>query len=81
MADRILVVDDEAIIRESIALILRKEGFTVSEAANGNEAYQKILTDAFDLVLTDLEMPEMRGIELLEKIVHTSPQTAVIIIC
>ena len=43
MADRILVVDDEQIIRESISFILRKEGFTVTEAANGRQAYDKLL--------------------------------------
>ncbi|MBS4027700.1 MAG: sigma-54-dependent Fis family transcriptional regulator [Ignavibacteriales bacterium] len=80
MAERILIVDDEQIIRESIAFILRKEGYSVSEAANGKEAYDKILEDAFDVVITDLEMPEMKGIELLEKITHTSPQTLVMII-
>jgi DNA-binding NtrC family response regulator len=80
MADRILVVDDESIIRESVAYVLRNEGYTVAEAANGAEAYKALLADSFDLVITDLEMPEMKGIELIDKVVHTSPQTSVIII-
>jgi len=80
MADRILVADDEQIIRESISFILRKEGYTVIETANGREAYEKLLTDSFDLVMTDLEMPEMKGIELLDKAMMLNPQTLVMII-
>ncbi|HTK81372.1 MAG TPA: sigma-54 dependent transcriptional regulator [Bacteroidota bacterium] len=80
MADRILVVDDEQIIRESISFVLKKEGYAVVEAANGKEAYDKLCTDAFDLVLTDLEMPEMKGIELLDHAVHMNSEAIVIII-
>lgn len=80
MPDRILVVDDEQVIRESVSFLLTKEGYTVLEAADGADAYRKLQAETFDVVITDLEMPEMKGIELLERIVHTSPQTAVLII-
>ncbi len=80
MADRILVVDDESIIRESLSFILTKEGFEVTEAVNGKEAFQKIVEQTFDLVISDIEMPEMKGIELLDKIIQVSPQTIVVII-
>ena len=80
MADRILVVDDEEIIRESLSFILKKEGYDVTEASNGKEAYEKILADPFDIVVSDIEMPEMKGIELLEQITHVSPETLVVII-
>lgn len=80
MSDRILVVDDEQIIRESISFILKKEGYTVDEAENGKVAYQKVVSETYDLIITDLEMPEMKGIELLERVVRINPQTAVIII-
>ncbi len=80
MADRILVVDDEQIIRESIAFILHGEGYSVSEAVNGREALSKIQSEPFDLVITDLEMPEMKGIELLEAAAHVSPETVFVII-
>ena len=80
MADRILVVDDEEIIRESLSFILKKEGYDVTEASNGQEAYEKILADPFDIVVSDIEMPEMKGIELLENITHVSPETLVVII-
>jgi len=80
VTDRILVVDDEQIIRESISYILRKEGFVVVEAENGRAAYERLLIEPFDLVITDLEMPEMKGIELLSKVMQINPQAAVIII-
>jgi len=80
MAERILVVDDEDIIRESLTFILKKEGYYVQEAENGLAAYNKLLKETFDLVITDLEMPEMKGIELLEEIKKLNIQTSVIII-
>ena len=80
MADRILVVDDEQLIRESIAFILKKEGFTVAEAPNGAVAYEKIQSEAFDLVISDLEMPVMNGIDLLDRVMQFNPQTMFIII-
>ena len=80
MTDRILVVDDEQIIRESISFILQKEGYTVREADNGRAAYDKLVLEPFDPVITNLEMPEMKGIELLERTIQMNPQTSVIII-
>ena len=52
----------------------------VAEAANGKLAYDKLLAEPFDLVITDLEMPEMKGIELLDHAVHFNPQLLVVII-
>jgi len=80
MADRILIVDDEKIIRESIAFILKKEGFVVGEAVNGKLAHEKLQNEPFDLVISDLEMPEMNGIELLDKVMQLNPQSLMIII-
>jgi two-component system response regulator PilR (NtrC family) len=80
MAEKILVVDDEEIIRESISFILQKEHYTVSVAPNGKEAYEKLLAETFDLIITDLEMPEMKGIELLDHVMQLSNQTPVMII-
>ncbi len=80
MTNKILVVDDEQIIRESISFVLRQEGYDVSEAINGSDAYQQILESNFDLILTDIEMPSMKGIELLEKVSQTNPMTIVMVI-
>lgn len=80
MAHRILVVDDEQIIRDSISFILKKEGYVIEEAANGKIAFDKLTAQPFDVVITDIEMPVMKGIELLEKVMQVSPQTLVLII-
>ncbi len=80
MNDRILVVDDEQIIRESLSYVLKKEGYFVQEAANGREAYELILKESYDLVVTDLEMPEMKGIQLLEEIKKLDIQTIVVVV-
>jgi DNA-binding NtrC family response regulator len=80
MTPRVLVVDDEQIIRESLSFILQKEGYEVEDAPNGQEAYKKVSENPPDIVITDIEMPGMKGVELLEKISQVSPQTFVIII-
>ena len=68
MAHKILVVDDEEIIRESLSFVLKKEGYLVEEAENGKVAYDKMVANFFDVVITDLEMPGMKGIQLVEEI-------------
>lgn len=80
MTARILIVDDEQIIRESLSFVLKKEGYHVEEASNGAEALRKHEAQPFDVVITDIEMPEMRGIELLERISHRTPETFVVVI-
>lgn len=80
MNHKILVVDDEEIIRDSLFYVLEKEGYSVDKAENGKVAYEKIVANHFDLVITDIEMPVMKGTELLEKIKTLDFQTSVVII-
>jgi DNA-binding NtrC family response regulator len=80
MAESILIVDDEDIIRESLSFVLTREGYRIQEAPNGRVAAEMVKNETFDLVLTDLEMPEMKGIELLEHVTRFSPETLVVII-
>ncbi len=80
MTQKILVVDDEEIIRDSLFYILEKEGYIVDKAENGKIAYEKMIANHFDLVITDIEMPMMKGTELLEKIKTLNYQTSVIMI-
>lgn len=80
MAEKILVVDDEDIIRESLSYILSKEKYEVSEAPNGKVAFDMLKETSYDLVITDIEMPEMKGIELLDEIKKMNLQTSTIVI-
>ncbi len=76
----ILVVDDEDIARTNLEYILRKEGYLVSTAANGLEALEKLRQEEFDLILTDLKMEKMDGIQLLESVRQSSPNIEVVMI-
>jgi DNA-binding NtrC family response regulator len=77
---KILVVDDEAPIRDMLRKGLsQRGGFSVEVAQNGVEAIEKIEKDVFDLVLTDLMMPEMDGLELLKTVKGTRPEVMVIL--
>ncbi len=80
MSERILVVDDEDIIRESLCYILSNEGYQVDQAENGRAAYEKTLENYYDLVITDIEMPQMKGTELLEKVSAVTSSTSFIVI-
>jgi CheY-like chemotaxis protein len=64
----ILIVDDEPEIRAFISSALQLSGHTVSEADDGAEAVQKMLAEAFDLVITDIIMPERDGLETVMNI-------------
>ena len=77
---RILIVDDEAPIRDMLQKgLTQRGGFSVEVAQNGIEATEKIEKDVFDLVLTDLMMPGMDGLELLKTVKGTRPEVMVIL--
>ncbi|MDH4232827.1 MAG: sigma-54 dependent transcriptional regulator [Nitrospirota bacterium] len=80
MAFKILVAEDEEIARKHLLYTLGNEGYEVLGAKNGREALDRISGDHFDLLITDVKMPVMNGIELLEKIRETHPDTDVMII-
>jgi len=67
MPERILVVDDEIFIRESVADYLEDYDYIVDMASNGIEAFEKIQIQDYDLIITDLAMPVMGGMELIAK--------------
>lgn len=66
MSKTILLVDDAAVVRHVVSLTLRKAGYEVIEAVNGNDALQKLAQNKVEMVITDLNMPEMDGIELIQ---------------
>ncbi|HPB68716.1 MAG TPA: sigma-54 dependent transcriptional regulator [Candidatus Omnitrophota bacterium] len=76
----ILIVDDEPLIRESLYEILRIDGFLAMMASNGEEALEEISNKRIDIVLTDMKLPNMNGLDLIVKIKEISPDTEVIMI-
>ena len=79
MEDRILIVDDEPMICDILARRLAKEGYTCVRANNGREALHYFNQDAFSLMISDIKMPDMDGIELLRKVKAMSPRMMVIL--
>ncbi len=77
---KVLVIDDEDIVRTSCSRTLAPAGFEVRLARNGVEGLKILEEGPFDLVLTDLKMPDMDGIEVLRKIKEGWPAVEVIII-
>jgi len=80
MASSILVADDDEASRQSLVDVLSDAGYTVSAAADGFEARDALRESDFDLVLTDLKMPGLDGLEVLEQVRSLCPQTLVVII-
>lgn len=80
MKSRILVVDDEVMIRNSLEEILRLEGYEVMAAESGEAALDLIQQEHFDLVLLDLKMPGMDGIDVIKAITRISQDTRVILL-
>jgi two-component system response regulator AtoC len=76
----ILVVDDEPAMRLLLSSILKDEGYEVAAAATGEEALQLVARQHFRLVITDLKMPGISGLELLSRIKRDDPETAVILL-
>lgn len=77
---RVLLVDDEDLIRASLALDLAEAGYQVTAAAGGEEALARFAEVGFDLVITDLLMEGMGGLELLRRLREMAPEVGVIIL-
>ncbi|KAF0151231.1 MAG: transcriptional regulatory protein pilR [Ignavibacteria bacterium] len=75
MSSRILIVDDEKPIRDSLKMLLDEEGYTTSVAADGEDALQKLQEENYDVVITDIKMPKLDGMQLLEAASKVSPDT------
>jgi len=80
MKTNILVVDDELSMREFLTILLEREGYCVKSAASADAALAQLEFNLFDLVISDVKMPGLDGIELLRRIKSCSPDTAVLII-
>ena len=80
MAIKILIAEDEEISRKHLLGTLEREGYRVEGTGNGLDALQKIEARAYDILIADIKMPGLTGIELLGRVKERSPETEVIII-
>ncbi len=76
----ILIVDDEASVRDWLTIYLKRAGHSYRTAANGAEALVAVKEERFDLVITDLKMPKVSGLEVLRAVKECSPLTEVVVI-
>lgn len=80
MKSTILVVDDEPVARQSLTDILRLEGYSVAAAPNGHAALEYIRMHPVDLMIIDLRMPGIDGLEVVQVVNQTSPETEIILL-
>lgn len=81
MSNKILVADDSVSMRDLIKTIIEYDnGYEVQEASNGEEALHLLEQNAFDLLITDIEMPEINGIELIQRLRRAGSSMPVIVI-
>ncbi len=80
MKSRILVVDDEESIREFLEIMLKKEGYEITLAEDGQKAKDLLAKKTFDMIISDLQMPNVTGIELLRHVKETYPEIVFMLI-
>ncbi|MCP5469096.1 MAG: sigma-54-dependent Fis family transcriptional regulator [Chlamydiales bacterium] len=73
--EKILVVDDEPLMRKFLEEALKRKGYAVDIAENGKEAFAHLLKNSYDLVITDMKMPDVTGLDVVRKTRELSPQT------
>src|SRR5919107_2496281 len=76
----ILIIDDEKAIRKTLSEILSYEGYKIEEASDGEEGLKKFREKAYDVVLCDIKMPKVDGIDFLQKAVEVNPDIPIIMI-
>jgi DNA-binding NtrC family response regulator len=77
---RVLVIDDDQIVLDSISQILTDENYDVDVTLRGGEGLERAIREDYDLVLTDIRMPDMGGIQVLRDIRHKRPALPVVMI-
>jgi chemosensory pili system protein ChpA (sensor histidine kinase/response regulator) len=71
---RVLIVDDEAVVVRVLKLVLERSGYAVESSSNGQAALERIIEQAPDVLITDIEMPRMTGEELCKQIHESFPE-------
>lgn len=79
-ASKILIIDDEPNLRSTLAIILKRGGYSVDSVADAQAALQKLISERFDLVFLDLKMPGMSGMQLLPEVRLLYPDMPILIL-
>ena len=77
---RILIIDDDRHFREMLGQMLERAGYDIMEAINGKDGLRLLEMELFDLIITDLIMPEKEGIETIMEVIHNFPSLKIIAI-
>ncbi len=80
MSIKVLVADDDVVMLSMISTILEKHDFDITKVDDGAKAVEKALAQKFDLIITDIMMPEIEGIEVISEIVDKWPESKIIAI-
>lgn len=80
MPNRILVIDDDADTLDLMRVQLELEGYQVSTSGTGQEGLELVATQPFDVILTDLQLPDLDGLEIVKKCKELTPETEIIVI-
>lgn len=80
MKKRILIVEDNPMVVKSLEFKLIKDGYTVITASDGRDAMEKLMTEEFNLIITDLMLPFISGIEIIEYIKQNKPEVPIIVL-
>jgi len=73
MAKRVIIIDDDLYIRELYVEVLKNQGYTVDSAVNGEDAYNKLKNGGYDLILLDIMMPKMDGLQVMDALRKNPP--------
>ncbi|MYK99333.1 MAG: response regulator, partial [Gemmatimonadetes bacterium] len=76
--ERILIAEDDRNTREGLVELLSGEGYEVTGVADGEQAYETARNGQFDVLLTDMKMPRVNGLNLIKRMTGTSPETSII---
>jgi len=77
---RILIVEDDEEMRSLLKDFFMEEGFEIDAVSNGSEAFRRLVKEPFDLVITDIRMPGLTGLDILPGIKKLQPETSIIVI-
>jgi DNA-binding response OmpR family regulator len=80
LKQKILIVEDTQDILDYVAMVFRKAGFSVTTARNGTEGFEAVCLNKFDVVLTDIQMPNGNGLDLLTNIKKRNSETPVFLL-